>query len=54
MPSSEEVLPVLVIVVVALATLVSVWSAAGMPRLYEQIGKGGLDVPWFDDDTPDA
>lgn len=52
--SSEDAMPVLLIVVVALATLVSVWSAAGMGRLYEQIGKGGLDVPWFDDDARDA
>jgi hypothetical protein len=46
MSSAEDVFPVLLVVVTCVGILVAIWSAAGMGRLYEQIGKGGLDVPF--------
>jgi hypothetical protein len=52
--SLEEVFPVLLSVVVIVACAAAGWSVAGMGRLYEEIGKGGLDVPWRDEGDRDA
>jgi hypothetical protein len=52
MPSAESIFPVMVFAVVALSSLVGVWSAVGMGTLYHRIGAGGLDIPFTAESAP--
>jgi len=46
----QDVFPTIVLAITVVGALAAIWSAAGMAKLYDEIGKGGLDVS---DSAPD-